>query len=328
MKRVLFALLPRTVLLDVAGPAEAFRIANHLVPDSYALEFVAATRTIESDIGLELAGIDALPERVGEDAIVALAGVIGDLGSASPAHHTFERWLRTVIAQPGVTLMCICSGAVIAARAGLLKDRDCTTHHDCIEQLRRAEPACRVHENRIFVEDGRVLTSAGVTAGIDLALHLIGQQLGHQIAAAVARDMVVYMRRAGSDPALSPWVMYRNHVHPLVHRVQDAVSREPTADWSAARLARVACTSPRTLARLFALHAHCSPLDFVQRMRVGLARELLTQSSLPLERIAEQSGFSSAHQLRRVWRRWEDRPPRSASRRRESAPLSIRIQSR
>lgn len=154
-----------------------------------------------------------------------------------------------------------------------------------------------------------MLTSAGVTAGIDLALYLIGQQLGPKVAAAVARELVVYMRRSGTDPALSPWLMHRNHIHPVVHRVQDAVSRDPSANWRAHRLAAVAHTSSRTLARLFAQHAQCSPLDYVQRLRIAMARELLLQSDLDLERVAEKSGFSSAHQLRRVWRRWESEPP-------------------
>ena len=90
-------------------------------------------------------------------------------------------------------------------------------------------------------------TSAGVTAGLDLALHVIGRQLGPRVAAEIARDLVVYLRRAGTDPALSPWVMHRNHLHPAVHRVQDAVAREPTARWSARELSAVACTSPRNL---------------------------------------------------------------------------------
>jgi transcriptional regulator GlxA family with amidase domain len=205
--------------------------------------------------------------------------------------------------------MCVCAGSVVAGYAGALADLECTTHHSHIEELKRAAPTARVHANRIFVEHGRVLTSAGVTAGIDLALHVIGQQLGHRTAALVARELVVYMRRSGGDPALSPWVMHRNHIHPIVHRVQDAVSRNPAANWPASRLADLAHTSERNLARLFAVHAQCSPLDYVQRMRVGLAREMLTQSDLSIERVAELAGFSSAHQLRRVWRRWENVAP-------------------
>jgi transcriptional regulator GlxA family with amidase domain len=154
-----------------------------------------------------------------------------------------------------------------------------------------------------------VLTSAGDTAGLAQTLHVLGQHLGHQVAATVARDLVVYMRRSGGDPQLSPWVMHRNHVNPVLHRVQDAVIKDPAALWSAARLAAVACMSARNLARLFAEHAGCSPLDYVQRLRVALARELVANSELGMERVAEKTGFSSAHQLRRVWRRWEAAPP-------------------
>jgi transcriptional regulator GlxA family with amidase domain len=155
-----------------------------------------------------------------------------------------------------------------------------------------------VLENRIFVEDGPVLTSAGVTAGLDLALHLISRQLGPRIAAEVARDLVVYLRRSGADPALSPWVQHRNHLHPAVHRVQDAVGRQPAASWTSSELAAVACTGSRNLARLFAEHAHCSPLDYVQLIRFAFAKELVAQSKLDLERIAVRAGFSSAQQLR------------------------------
>jgi transcriptional regulator GlxA family with amidase domain len=219
------------------------------------------------------------------------------------------RWLKHVIAKETVTLLCVCAGSLVAAKAGVLAGRECTTHHDHTDDLARMEPTATVHANRIFVEDGRVFTSAGVTAGLDLTLHVIGQQLGHQVAATVARDLVVYMRRSGGDPQLSPWVMHRNHVNPVLHRVQDAVIKDPAARWSAARLAAVACMSSRNLARLFAEHAGCSPLDYVQRLRVALARELVANSELGMERVAERTGFSSAHQLRRVWRRWEETPP-------------------
>jgi transcriptional regulator GlxA family with amidase domain len=126
----------------------------------------------------------------------------------------------------------------------------------------------------------------------------------------------VYLRRAGTDPALSPWLMHRNHLHPAVHRVQDAVARDPSSAWSSAELSAVACTSSRNLARLFAEHARSSPLDYVQLMRFAFARQLVTHSRLDLERVAAKAGFRSAQHLRRVWSRWEARPP-SALRSRE-----------
>jgi transcriptional regulator GlxA family with amidase domain len=180
-----------------------------------------------------------------------------------------------------------------------------------------------VLDNRIFVEDGTVFTSAGVTAGLDLALHVIGEQHGPRIAADIARDLVVYLRRAGTDPALSPWVMHRNHLHPAVHRVQDAVARNPAASWSAAELSAIACTSTRNLSRLFAEHAGCSPLDYVQLIRFALARQMVMRSPLDLEHVAARAGFRSAQHLRRVWSRWEEQPP-SAYRLRGAASLARR----
>lgn len=324
MKTVLFAMLPDLVLLDVAGAAEAFRIANQLVPQSYELKFAAPTSQVQCGVGLQLHKLQPLPHRIVDDTIIVVTGVVGsEVRFNAPQVQHLMRWLKVAMTNDAVTLMCVCAGSVIAAKAGVLHGRECTTHHDHVDELSRIEPTATVHANRIFVEDGRVLTSAGVTAGTDLALHLIGQHLGHQVAAAVARQLVVYMRRSGSDPQLSPWLMHRNHIHPAVHRVQDAVTKDPAADWSAEQLAGVAFMSERNLGRLFAEHAGCSPLDYVQRMRVALARELLSNSKLDLERVAERAGFSSAHHLRRVWRRWESQAPSLS--RAHSAPAAARV---
>lgn len=310
MRTVLFAILPEVVLLDVAGASEAFRLAEREAPDSYHVRFVSTQSSVRAAVGLHLDKLEPLPEHVPDHSVIVVTGVTTKaLRLDSAPSTTLVRWLKRTMENETVTLLCVCAGALLAAKAGLLEGRECTTHHEHIDDLARLEPTATVHANRIFVEDGRVFTSAGVTAGLDLTLYIIGQQLGHQVAATVARGLVVYMRRSGGDPQLSPWVMHRNHVHPVLHRVQDAVIKDPAASWSAARLASVACMSPRNLARLFAEHAGCSPLDYVQRLRVALARELVANSELGMERVAEKTGFSSAHQLRRVWRRWEETPP-------------------
>jgi transcriptional regulator GlxA family with amidase domain len=307
---VLFAILPELVLLDVAGAADAFRIAEREAPGNYQLRFVSTQSTVRAAVGLHLDKLEPLPEHVPDHSVIVVTGVTSKgLRLDSAPATTLMRWLTHAMDNETVTLMCVCAGSLLAAKAGVLAGRECTTHHEHIDDLMQMEPSATVHGNRIFVEDGRVFTSAGVTAGLDLTLYVIGQQLGHQVAAAVARDLVVYMRRSGGDPQLSPWVMHRNHVNPVLHRVQDAVIKDPAAPWSASRLAAVACMSARNLARLFAEHAGCSPLDYVQRLRVALARELVSNSEMGMERVAEKTGFSSAHQLRRVWRRWEEAPP-------------------
>lgn len=306
----MFAILPELVLLDVAGAADAFRIAEREAPGNYQLRFVSTQSTVRAAVGLHLDKLEPLPEHVPDHSVIVVTGVTSKgLRLDSAPATTLMRWLTHAMDNETVTLMCVCAGSLLAAKAGVLAGRECTTHHEHIDDLMQMEPSATVHGNRIFVEDGRVFTSAGVTAGLDLTLYVIGQQLGHQVAAAVARDLVVYMRRSGGDPQLSPWVMHRNHVNPTLHRVQDAIIKNPAAQWSASQLASVACMSSRNLARLFAEHAGCSPLDYVQRLRVALARELVSNSEMGMERVAEKTGFSSAHQLRRVWRRWEEAPP-------------------
>jgi transcriptional regulator GlxA family with amidase domain len=309
MRDVVFVLLPRVVLLDVAGPADAFRNASQKVPDAYRLRFVAPTASVPSSVGLGLAGLEPLPAQLPDGAMLVLTGITGNsIPLEEPGIRAVIDWLASGVTENSL-LLCVCAGSVIAAAAGLLTNRECTTHFDFIQELRRIEPRARVLDNRIFVEDGPVFTSAGVTAGLDLALHVIGKQIGPRVASEVARDLVVYLRRSGSDPALSPWVSHRNHLHPAVHRVQDAVVRDPTASWTAQQLSSVACTSTRNLARLFAEHARCSPLDYVQLIRFAFAKELVTHSKLDLERVATKAGFRSAQHLRRVWARWETQPP-------------------
>ena len=322
MRDVVFVLLPEVVLLDVAGPAEAFRNAEAQVPGSYRTRYVAPLPQLRAAAGLTVGALEPLPARLAPDSILVLAGMAGArVEAGAPATHALIAWLRGGAAREAL-LLCVCSGSVVAAHAGLLAGRECTTHHAHIEELRAVEPSARVLDNRIFVEDGRVFTSAGVTAGLDLALHVIGAQLGAQVAAAVARDLVVYRRRAGSDPALSPWVLHRNHLHPAVHRAQDAVARDPAARWSSRELAAVACTSARNLTRLFAEHARCSPLDYVQLIRVACARQLVAGSRLDLERVAARAGFRSAAHLRRVWARWENEPPSALRAAARPAPLT------
>ncbi|OCZ68465.1 AraC family transcriptional regulator [Achromobacter xylosoxidans] len=307
--------LPRgIVLLDVAGPAEAFRVANKLCPDAFAQHFCGPSTEIESGIpGLHLARIQPLPEKLPPEALVIVSGVVGKhIRLDEPEARVIIDWLAQRHPADGFTLMTVCAGALFAAAAGLTRQRECTTHHSCLAQLADLDPSARLHDNRIFVEDGNLVSSAGITAGIDLALHMVSRHCGPRVASEVARDMVVYQRRAGTDSALSPWLEHRNHMHPGVHRVQDAVVRNPAAPWSAQSLAEQAHTSPRHLTRLFREHAGCTPMDYLYQIRVALARDMLRETRLNLELVAEKSGFGSAQHLRRVWRRFQPQTPSMA----------------
>lgn len=320
---VYVVLPPRLLLLDVAGPVEVLRRANQLQGAvQFDVHYVAATTSLRTSIGLTIGSLQALPPRLPEDSWVVLAGDVDEIqfGDGGNIRRTRDElaqeqaivdWLQATV-QPRHRLVCICSGALAAGRAGLLDGHACTTHHSCCEELVRIAPNARVLDNRLYVEDGNVSTSAGITTGIDLMLQLVSECTDQSIAVAVARYLVVYLRRSGADPQLSPWLEGRNHIHPAVHRVQDTIAADLSKNWSLARLARMAGVSSRHLSRLFQEHVGMSIVDYSNRLRVALAQDLLRQTRLDMEHVAERAGFSSSRQLRRAWRRVYDTAPRVA----------------
>lgn len=310
-----------TLLLDVAGPMEVLRLANMYQERlRYEVRYVGPLRSVMTSIGIDLAGIEPLPESLPDNAMVMLFGdverVMTPAGVRAPegverSDAAVVDWLKRSV-RAGHTVVSICAGALLMARAGLLDGYACTTHYlDCAE-LARLAPSARVAENRLFVEDRGRYSSAGVTAGIDLMLYMVGQRLGYDVAVAIARYLVVYLRRGGADPQVSPWLEGRNHVHPAVHRVQDAMTKDPAAAWRVGRLARMAGASSRHLARLFQEHAGMSVTEYRNSLRVALARQLLSQTAMDMEQVAEKAGFGSARQLRRAWKKVYDGPPREA----------------
>jgi transcriptional regulator GlxA family with amidase domain len=307
----------RVLLLDIAGPLEVLRRAN---VEQDALEFkvryAGSNPHVTSSIGLGIADIAPLPARLSEEAMIIVPGAGDHVAFAQDAAQSAVRqderaiveWLRTIV-RPAHTLITVCSGALLAARAGLLDGYSCTTHHTECEELAAMAPRAKVLDNRLFVIDGRRYTSAGVTAGMDLTLHLVSTLTGHTCALAIARHLVLYMRRQGADPQISPWLQGRNHMHPAVHRVQDAIIANPAAQWTLTSVARMASISPRHLSRLFNEQAGMSLIAYVNSLRVALAHQMLKSSRLDMERVAERTGFASARQLRRAWRRSYDTPP-------------------
>ncbi|WP_341520220.1 helix-turn-helix domain-containing protein [Pseudomonas sp. G.S.17] len=321
---VLFVLLPNVLMLDLAGPAEVLSLASRIESGeghaegeervAFELQYVSPMADLQTSIGLPLVGLAPLPESLLPGTLVVLVGSTSAISAAQvrefeASSAVLTEWLRRVLAPSGERLLCVCAGALSAARAGLLDGRQCTTHHSLCAKLQELAPKARVLENRLYVTDGRISTSAGITAGIDLMLQVLAELSGPRVACAVARDMVVYMRRGGADPQLSPWIMGRNHLHPALHRVQDAVAADPGGGWTVEQMAGIACTSGRHLGRLFHEYAGVGPLDYLHRLRVALARELLIHSSLDMETVAQRAGFGSARHLRRIWGKYESMPP-------------------
>ena len=307
--RVHFIVLPGVYLLDLAGVADALRNANRCAGRAlFALEFNGVADAAPTSIGLSIGALQPLPDVLSKGALVVVAGVTPLAQMQSASATTAAHWLARQLTDRH-RLACICAGAFLAGRAGLLDGRRCTTHHDDCDELQRLHPEALVQHNRIFVEDGNLVTSAGVTAGIDLALQLIAEVAGPLVAARVARALVVYVRRAGSDAQLSPWFAHRNHLHPVVHRAQDAIVADPGREWTLDTIAAAAFTSVRHLSRLFRDEVGVTALAYLQHVRIAIARERLETTDLSIEQVAAAAGFSSAHQLRRVWRRQASSPP-------------------
>ncbi|MCS4268725.1 GlxA family transcriptional regulator [Serratia sp. BIGb0163] len=298
---VYFLMLPQVLSLDVSGPAETLRLAGQ-----FGLHYISPVPQVTCSVGMTLSQLQPLPDRLEDGAILVVPGVSDSqhFFANGPAEQA-RRWLAALqpdLQQQRITLVCVCSGALLAAQAGLLDGYQCTTHHDVIERMRQQAPAAQVKENRIFVEDRSVYTSAGITAGIDLALHLINRQCGASRAMEIAREMVVYFRRSGDDPQLSPWLRYRNHLHPAVHRAQDVMAAEPEAEWSVPQVAEKAHVSSRHLARLFRSHVGISVREYHEQLRLAVAQQRL-QQGYGLEKAALAAGFSSGRQLRRAQQR-------------------------
>lgn len=297
MTRIVFLLTPGVILLDLAGPSQVFSTARAAGAD-YDLTFVGEQPTITSSHGLVLQAQVNWPALTRDDLVIVPGwGSPLDAASGPLSESTLQR-LRDHHASGG-TVVSVCSGALALGRAGLLDGRRCTTHHTIQHELARRYPHARVVPDVLFTEDYRVMTSAGIASGIDLALHIVASRQGSAAAALVARDMVVYARRNGDSAQLSALLGFRSHIDELVHRVQDHIDERFDHALPLHRLAALAGVSPRTLTRSFAAATGLTPLRYQQALRREHAEHLLEQGATA-EAAARAVGFEDGRMLRRL----------------------------
>ena len=289
--------------LDVAGPLDVFAEADALLsPDGgYECLIVAPSReTIRTSAGLLL-----VPHLSFADAgfyfDIALVAGGPTLPNTSPDAAMLE-WLRTWGAR-AARYGSICTGAFVLGHAGLLDGRVATTHWQNAAALAAMFPACRVEHDRIHARDDALVTSAGVTAGIDLALALVAEDHGEAIALACAKRLVVVAQRQGGQSQFSPLLAAPRDAATPIGKVQAHILSHPAEPFPVARLARIAGTSPRTIARLFVNELGQTPHDFVEGVRIDRARGLLEATSLPVKAIAFDCGFASPEQMRAAFQR-------------------------
>ena len=297
MRRVIFVALPHFEVLDLTGPLQAFHEANACGAGCAILLCGPAPR-ICSDQGLWVSDLQPLPAPEAGDLIVIPGLRMATLDALDPAVFA---WVRSAH-ERGAHVASVCTGAFVLAKAGLLAGRQCTTHWSRVEELGRRFPEASVLTNRLFVHDGPVTTSAGIASGIDMALSLLERSHGPLLVAAVAREMVIYIRRDGVHRQQSVYLDYRTHLHPGIHRVQDWLTAHPAEKATLAALARLAALSPRHLTRIFRQATGISIQEFRTRLRLELARDLLNDPGMTVAAVATRCGFESDRQLRRLWK--------------------------
>lgn len=289
--------------LDMSGPLAAFEVAESLVPGSYAWTLHApCAGMVASSCGVHWSA-RGLP-RNGFETLLLAGGDGVDAVAADPA---LCRWLRRAAAAP-VRVASVCSGSLWLAAAGLLEGRAATTHWSRSAQLRAQHPGVRLQADRIFVRDGSFWSSAGITAGIDLALALVANDLGEPVARRVAQQLVMPYRRSGGQSQFSPMLELARPEGRFA-AVLEHVRADLQAPHRVADLAARACMSTRHFARAFAAETGNTPAQAVERIRAEVARAALHGSGLGVQQVARQCGYASAEHMRRSFVRLFGMPP-------------------
>jgi len=308
-RRIVFVSGPNVEILDLVGPLQVFARASDMYkrasPASlpiYSVEVVSisASRSLFANCGVRVIADRTFREVRGKIDTLLVAG--GDAIEQNEINPEAVRWLKRI--SPRIRRVgSVCTGAMLLARAGLLDGRRATTHWNWCQTLIKRAPRARVERDPIFVRDENVYTSAGVTAGMDLALALVEEDHGSRLALQVARNLVLYLRRPGGQSqfsaALSLQVTDRKPLLELEAWVLDNLQKALTVPLLAQRVAM----SPRNFARVFTQEMKTTPAKFVERLRVEAARRRLEESHNSMETIADECGFGNVNSMRNVFQR-------------------------
>jgi transcriptional regulator GlxA family with amidase domain len=300
-RRIVLLGFDRFQALDLVGPAEVFSMASRLEEGAYSIEVVAARNSeITSSSGLCLRPNGSLAACRGPiDTLVVVGGegvphALEDRGTVS--------WITKAAARTR-RVTSVCNGAFLLAAAGLLDGRRATTHWSACETLQRRYPEVEVEPDSIFVKDGDLYTSAGVTAGMDLSLALVEEDLGRRAALEVARWLVLFLKRPGGQSQFSAQLSAQIAEREPLRDLQAWIADNLEADLSVPALAERACMSPRNFARAFRKEVGMTPAAYVEAARIEAARIALDGSQEPIDSVARRCGFGTVETMRRAFHR-------------------------
>jgi transcriptional regulator GlxA family with amidase domain len=296
-----FIIPPTVELLDLSGPAQVFTEAK-VYGMEIDMEFYQYTEEPISTAGL---GFGMIPNfktaKLKAGDYVFVPGMDNEYVNSIPfkAEREFFNWLKAC-SDSGITVCSICSGAFALGHAGLLRDTECTTHWRRVDALQTQFPHARVLGDILYIKSNNVYTSAGISAGIDLALAILEDLKGALFTHKVARGLVVYHRRSGSHKQQSIYLDYRNHINPQIHEVQDYMIDNLSKENSIESLASLVGMSPRNLSRVFKEKTGSTVLEYLTLLRKEYASTMLNNPEYTIEYIASKCGFKSARQLQRI----------------------------
>ncbi len=307
VRRIGIVAFPGVEVLDISGPMEVFSFASlGLQRAGVTREAVYTFEVLAEKPGpvKTLSGLQIIADRAycditnGIDTLLIpggdMASVLGD--------RLLVDWIRAMA--PRVRrLASICTGAFLLAESGLLDGRQATTHWDFCNQLACKYPSITVDADRIFVQDDFIFTSAGITSGIDLALAMVEEDWGRELALYVARFLVVFLKRPGGQSQFSAYLTSEPARHPDLRDMQAWIMDHPTEDFRIEAIAERMAMSPRNFARVFLTETGMTPAKFVERARIDAARYYLESTELPIETVADKSGFRDPERMRRTFHR-------------------------
>ncbi|HTV33883.1 MAG TPA: GlxA family transcriptional regulator [Methylocella sp.] len=308
VRKIGIVVYPDVEILNVCGPLDAFFYADRYVRGSgrasepgYEIQVIAETRgPVKTKCGLQIIATHGCCDVTEDlDTLIVAGGEGVEQACAEPG---LVAWVKDM-AQRARRIVSTCTGTFLLAEAGLLKNRRVTTHWAYSDRLAAAYPSLRVDPNLIFVRDGNIYTSGGITSGVDLTLALIEEDLGHEITRLVAGMMVVFLRRPGGQTQFSPFLQAEAKSRHDIRQLQAWILENPADDHRVENLAQRVAMSPRNFARLFRSETDRTPAKFVEHARVEAARCKLEQTSMPIETISEACGFGTAERMRRSFQR-------------------------
>jgi transcriptional regulator GlxA family with amidase domain len=307
-RRIGVLIYPDCDIVDVCGPCDVFSYADFYLrrfgrtnEPGYQCDILAATPgPVRTSCGIELVATQSYCDvRDGLDTLAVAGGRAAEQASKD---SSLVEWVCSMA--PRVRRMAsICNGAFILAAAGLLHHRRVTTHWLFSDLLATEYPSIQVDSSLLFARDGNIYTSGGITAGIDLALALVEEDLGREVALATARIMVVFPRRPGGQSQFSSYIKMEAKNRPDISELQAWILGHTGEDLSVSALADRMAMSPRNFARLFHSETGDTPAQFAERARADAARCKLEQTVVPVENIAEECGFGNAERMRRTFQR-------------------------